>query len=111
MEAPDLQGIRQELERVLRERRRIRAELSRKAVSSAPPSPAFLRAHEACVLLCDIAEALSVLGKDRFFVEYGTSASDLGKLISLCEDDAREAGPLMEKDAQWMGNRIRKQLI
>ena len=107
----DLEGIRRELERIFRERDRIRSELSRRVIRRAPMNPAFLKGMKACVLLCDLAEVLSGLGKDRFFIEDQTSASDLGKLISLCEDDAREAGPLIEKDAQWMGNRIRTQLL
>ena len=106
-----LEGIRRELKRVLDERERIRQDLSDRRIRRAPPSPAYQNGLEARALLCDIAEVLSGLGKDRFFDEYHTSASDLAKLISLCEDDAREAGPLIEKDAQWMGNRIRTQLI
>jgi len=106
-----LEGVRRELKRVLEERERIRLELSRRTLRRASLSPAHKNGLEACALLCDIAEVLSGMGKDRFFNEYQTSASDLAKLISICEDDAREAGPLIEKDAQWMGNRIRTQLI
>ncbi|MGO9308536.1 MAG: hypothetical protein ACLQDL_05890 [Spirochaetia bacterium] len=106
-----LEGIRRELKRVLDERDRIRQDLSDREVRRASPSPAYKNGLEACALLCDIAEVLSGLGKERFFSEYHTSAADLSKLVSLCEDEAREAGPLIEKDAQWMGNRIRTQLI
>lgn len=109
---PDLlEGIRRELERVLRERDRIRSELSHRAIRRAPVSPADIRGREARALLCDIAAVLSATGKDRFFIEYQTSASDLAKLISLCEDDAYKAGPLVLQEALYMANRIRAQLI
>jgi hypothetical protein len=106
-----LEGIRRELERILRERDRIRSELSRRTIYRAPMSAGDLKGREARELLCDIAEVLSATGKDRFFIEYRTSASDLAKLIALCEDDAVRAGPLVAKDAEFMGNRIRSKLI
>jgi len=109
---PDvLEGIRRELDRVLRERERIRSELSHQAIRRAPMSPADLKGREARTLLCDIAAVLSAIGKERFFIEYQTNASDLSKLISLCEDDAYKAGPLILQEALYMANRIRAQLI
>ena len=108
---PDLlEGIRRELERVLRERDRIRSQLSHSMIPRAPMSPADLRGREARTLLSDIAAVLSAIGKDRFFAEYQTNASDLAKLISLCEDDAYKAGPLTLQEALYMANRIRTQL-
>jgi hypothetical protein len=106
-----LEGIRRELERVLRERDRIRLELSHREFRRAPMNPADLKGWEARALLCDIAEVLSAMGKDRFFIEFQTNASDLAKLISICEDDAFKAGPLILQGALFMGNRIRSQLI
>lgn len=106
-----LEGIRRELERILRERDRIRTELSRRTIHRAPLSAGDLKGREARELLCDIAAVLSAIGKDRFLIEYQTSASDLAKLIALCEDDALRAGPLVAKDADFMGNRIRSQLV
>ena len=109
---PDvLEGIREELERVLKERERIRSELSYREVRSALASPADLKGREARELLSDIAGALSAAGKNRFFTEYRTSASDLAKLIAVCEDDAYKAGPLVLQGVLYMANRIRTQLI
>jgi hypothetical protein len=109
---PDvLEGIRRELDRVLRERERIRSELSHKAIPRASLSPDDLKGREARALLCDIAAVLSAMGKDCFFIEYQTNALDLSKLIALCEDDAYRAGPLILQEALYMANRIRAQLI
>jgi hypothetical protein len=107
----ELEGIRRELERIRAERDRIRSELFLRADPGGPLGTAHLKGVETCALLCDIEGVLARLGKDRFCREYRTTASDLAKLIALCEDDAREAGPLVEKDAEWMGNRIRMRLI
>jgi len=107
---PDnLEGIRRELERVLSERDRIRSELSHRTIRRAQMSPADLKGREACALLCDIASVVSAVGKDRFFIEYQTSASDLAKVIALCEDDAYGAGPLILQETLFMANRIRAQ--
>ena len=110
MGVPDsLEAIRQELERVLGERDRIRSELSHRTIGRAPISATDLRGRQACALLGDIAAVVTAIGRDRFFSEYRTNASDLAKLISLCEDDAYMAGPLILQETLYMANRIRAQ--
>ena len=104
----DLERLRQELERLQNERRRMQHELEQRPLERRAQSETFQKGVESCAFLSSVENALMSMGNEAFFTELRTRSSDILMLIALCEDDAREAGPLVENDAHWLGNRIRR---
>ena len=106
----ELARLRLELERLRVEGDRLRIELARRPRVSREKSEATKRGVAARDLLSAIENALGS-EQQRFFSTYGTNAGDLQKLILLCEDDAARAGPLVDLEARWYANAIRKLLV
>ncbi len=100
----DLERIRYELARLRGEAERLRATLAQRPRRT--ESRATMEGLAARDLLAAIADALAALGK-AFFAQCETTTSDLRALIALCEEDASQAGPLVELETRCFGNAIR----
>ena len=106
----ELSRLRGEIERLRLEADRLRIELATHPSVSKRRSEATERGIAARDLLFAIRDALAI-GQQGFFSEYRTTKGDLSKLIVLCEDDAARAGPLVDMEARWYANAIRKVLV
>jgi hypothetical protein len=106
----ELLRLRGELERLRVEAKRLKIELARRPKALKRRSEAIKRGVAARDLLFAIQDALET-GQQKFFSEYRTTEADLLKLVLLCEDDAARAGPLIDIEARWYANAIRKVLV
>lgn len=106
----ELDRLRHELERLRGEAERLRTVLAQRPQVQRQLTRETQEGVAARDLLASIADALDALGQG-FFSQYGITSSDLLKLVALCEDDAARAGPLVNLEASWFGNTIRKVLL
>jgi len=107
----ELDRLRRELDRLRGEADRLRAELARRPCIERSSSDAARAGVAARDLLAAIEDALASSQTEEFFTRYHIPASDLLKLVSLCEDDAVSAGPLVDVEARWFANSIRKLIV
>jgi len=107
----ELGRLRRELDRLHGEAERLRVELARRPQAERDSSHGTKTGVAARDLLAAIEDALVASQKEEFFARYRIPASDLLKLVTLCEDDAVRAGPLVDLEARWFANSIRKLLV
>ncbi|HVP19387.1 MAG TPA: hypothetical protein VMU36_10350 [Spirochaetia bacterium] len=107
----ELGRLRRELDRLHREADRLRMELARRPRVEKSGSDSTKAGVAARDLLAAIEDALASCEREEFLAKYRVPASDLLKLVSLCEDDAARAGPLVDVEARWFANSIRKLIV
>lgn len=107
----ELGRLRRELERLHEEAERLRTELARRPREEKSSSGATKAGVAARDLLEAIDDALAACQKEQFFELYRIPAGDLLKLVLLCEGDAVRAGPLVDLEARWFANSIRKLIV
>jgi len=103
-----LERLRSELERLRREGERLRTKLAQRPHLVREISEATKAGIAARDLMAELTDALTAIPKKDFFAQYGTNERDILKLLSLWEDDAARAGPLVDVEARWYANSIRR---
>ena len=106
----EMERVRRELARLRGEAERLRAELAQRQRVVRELSEASRTGIAARDLLASLADALVSAGQGAD-LRLTTTTADLLKLVSLFEDDAARAGPLVEVEARWHANSIRKALL
>ena len=103
--------LRGELERLRREGERLRMILAQRPRIMKEISKATKAGIAARDLMAELTDTLASIAKEDFFAQYGINERDILKLLSLWEDDAARAGPLIDVEARWFANSIRRLLL
>ena len=106
-----LERLRSEIERLRGEGERLRTLLAQRPRLLKEISEGTKTGIAARDLMADITDVLTSTRKEDFFSRYGSNERDLLRLISLCEEDAARAGPLVAVEARWFANSIRRLLL
>lgn len=106
----ELERLHRELERLRGEAERLRIELAQRPGAAKELSEATRTGIAARDLLASLADALAFAGQGGV-LRLTTTTTDILKLVSLCEDDAARAGPLVDAESRWYANVIRRSLL